>query len=200
MEAATKWTEDKLDGVHLVLCDSTEYLFTDFSFPYQCLRTGETKFQYCDGYSDGKEYLLKEYASEWQDAVHRELDKLGTVNTPPGERERRHLPEYITDHITVERERYSDYWYGYNRCGYEVGFGAIVYRSEAQRHGHRAVTVPWKYQDQYGPELERLIDAISEATSNAHEWINERIERDLRVWLGESAAAAIEDFLRGVNA
>lgn len=198
MWATAKWTEAELDGVHLVLCDNTKYLFTDFSLPYQCLRTGETKFQYCDGYSDGAEYLLKEYASEWQDAVHRELDKLGTVKIPPDEQ--RFVPEYITDHITVESERYSDYWYGYNRCGYKVGFGAIVYRSEAQRHGHPAVTVPWKHQDQYGPELERLIDAINEATSNAHEWINERIERDLRVWLGQIAAEAIGEFLQEVNA
>ena len=185
MEAATKWTKDKLDGVHLVLCDSIEYLFTEFSFPYQCLRTGETKFQYCDGYSDGAEYLLEEYCNEWQNAVVRNLEKRGID----------------ADHITVQYSYTGyDYWNGYNRCGYNVGFGANVYRSEAQRYGHPAVTVPWKYKDQYGPELERLIDAISEATSNAHEWINERIERDLRVWLGESAAAAIGDFLQEVNA
>ena len=192
MEAATKWTEAKLDGVHLVLCDSIQYLFTEFNLPYQCLRTGETEFQYCDGYSDGREYLLKEYCNEWQNAVVRNLEERG-INT---------------NHITVQYsdcggwpDTYTgyDYWNGYNRCGYNVAFGANVYRSEAQRYGHPAVTVPWKYKNQYGPELERLIDEISEATWNAHEWINERIERDLRVWLGEGAAAAIEDFLRWVD-
>tara|TARA_R100000734_G_scaffold15182_1_gene11344 strand:+ start:288 stop:1001 length:714 start_codon:yes stop_codon:yes gene_type:complete len=229
MEAATKWTKDKLDGVHLVLCDNADYLFMN-----------RDEWEHQHGYEFDKSELA-EYVNEWQDAVLRELDKLGTVEVTPDEpahlyrarmserldaaialleKERalgrdldpvlqkagyrdhqeridalnadresfcepHRLPEYITDHITVESERYSGYWCGYNQCGYKAGFGATVYRSAAQRHGHPAVTAPWKYQNQYGPELERLIDAISEATSNAHDWIVQRIVRAINPEVNE---------------
>ena len=52
----------------------------------------------------------------------------------------------------------------------------------------------------YGPERKPLMQAMMHAACDAHDWITERIERDLRFSLGQIAAQAIGDFLQEVNA
>ena len=166
MEATAQWTQSQLDGVHLVLCDNYEHLFRDRDY-------WEDKYQYEFDRSE-----LREYVSEWQDAVLRELDKLGTVEIPPDERERRWLPEYITDHVTVEyRDGGIDHWNGYrngSNGGVHVATGLIVVLPE------------WETEPpHYGKKREPLMRAMAHAACDAHDWITERIERQL---LGEKAA------------
>lgn len=118
----------------------------------------------------------------------RSLEARGTVEIPPDERERRWLPEYITDHATVEyRDGGHSYWNGYRNSssGVHVATGLIVVLPE------------WETKPpHYGPERKPLMQAMMHAACDAHDWITERIERDLRFRLGQIAAEAIGDFLQ----
>ena len=231
-----KFTEAELDGVHLVLCNNAEYLIHTCHW--------EEKYHH-----EFDEFELREYVNEWQDAVLRGLDKLGTVEVTPDEpahlyrarmserldaaialleKERalgrdldpvlqkagyrdhqeridalnadresfcepHYLPEYITDHITVEYSALGySYWNGYrngDNGGLHVATGVIVALPEcASKSPH------------YSRHREPLMRAITHAACDAHDWITERIERDLRLSLGQKAAQAIGDFLQEVNA
>ena len=165
MEAATKWTEAELDGVHLVLCDNAEYLLRDRDY-------WEDKYK-----QEFDQHELREYVNEWQDAVLRNLEARSVD----------------ADHITVEyRDGGYHHWNGYRNGGnggVHVATGLIVVLPE------------WETKSpHYGPERESLMRAMAHAACDAHDWITECIERDLRFSLGQIAAEAIGDFLQEVNA
>ena len=160
MEAATKWTEDKLDGVHLVLCSNAEYQIHTCHW--------EEKYHYEFDKSE-----LREYVSEWQDAVLRNLEARGID----------------ADHITVEYPALGyHYWNGYrngDNGGIHVATGLIVALPECVSKSPH-----------YSKQREPLMRAMMNAACDAHDWITERIERDLRFSLGQIAAQAIGDFLQ----
>ena len=123
------------------------------------------------------EYELREYVNEWQDAVLRNLEARGID----------------ADHITVEYPALGyHYWNGY-RNGGNGGIHAAT--------GLIVVLPKWDSKSpHYSRHREPLMRAITHAACDAHDWITERIERDLRFSLGQIAAQAIGDFLQEVNA
>ena len=161
MEAATKWTEAELDGVHLVLCDNAEYLLRDRDY-------WEDKYK-----QEFDQHELREYVNEWQDAVLRNLEARGID----------------ADHITVEYPALGyHYWNGYrngDNGGIHVATGLIVALPECVSKSPH-----------YSKQREPLMRAMMNAACDAHDWITERIERDLRFSLGQIAAQAIGDFLQ----
>ncbi len=108
------------------------------------------------------EFELREYVNEWQDAVLRNLEARGID----------------TDYITVEYPALGyHYWNGHrngDNGGIHVATGLIVVLPE------------WETKPpHYGAEREQLMRTMMHAACDAHDWITERIERQL---LGERAA------------
>ena len=158
-----KFTEAELDGIHLVLCNNAEYLIHTCHW--------EEKYHYEFDKSE-----LREYVSEWQDAVLRNLEARGID----------------ANHITVEyRDRGYHYWNGYRN-----GSGGGIHAAT----GLTVVLPEWESKSpHYSKQREPLMRAMIHATCDAHDWITDRIERDLRFSLGQIAAQAIGEFLQEVQ-
>ncbi len=133
----------------------------------------EDKYQYEFDRSE-----LREYVNEWQDAVLRNLEARGID----------------TDHITVDI-RYRGYHY----------WNELLYRSSPNEIlltvGAMFAPRGWSYDaEDRDTKKKALMRTMMHAACDAHDWITERIERDLRFRLGQIAAEAISKFLQEVNA